>query len=122
MLDMSLPDNMVSRGAIDKHKLKRFTVALDSLGGEANHDVLFARGILNLDDEVIEAAEKLAGCEDLDFRSSARLLSDGFEGESRKYQSTMRVMSDNGWLRTRTDNGEMLFVLTEKAYDELEWL
>lgn len=119
---MRLPDNMVSRGAVDKDRLKRFTVALDSLGGEANHDALFAQEILNLDDEVIEAAEKLVECEDLDFRSPARLLSDGFEEESREYQSTIRIMSDNGWLGTKTDDGGMLFVLTEKAYDELDWL
>lgn len=116
-----LPENMCARSSADEQKVRQFTLSIDKRGGSANLEQILVE-TSDFGGDEIRAVETLVQSKSTDFSSIREVLNHALSDENRRYQSTIRVLTDNGWISTVRSERGLEFTLTKKAYDELEWI
>lgn len=116
-----LPNDMYARSSADEERIKNFTTAIDRRGGSATFEKILVE-TSNLGSDEIRAVMTLVKSESTDFDSVKELLDYALSENSKRYQSTIRILSDNGWIRSDTGKDGLTFRLTDEAYKKLEWL
>lgn len=112
---------MRARSSADEQKVRQFTLAIDKRSGSASFEQILVE-TSDLAGDEIRAVKTLVQSKSTDFSSMREVLNHALSDENRRYQSTIRVLKDNGWISTVRSERGIEFTLTEEAYDELEWI
>lgn len=116
-----LPKEMYGRSTANEQKIKEFTMALDRRGGRATFEKVMVE-VSELGGDEIRAMVTLVNSEATDFKNIREILNHALSGESKQYQSTIRILNDNGWINTTRNSDGLEFIITDNGYEKLEWL
>lgn len=112
---------MYARSSAEEDKIRGFTKAIDRRDGSATLEEILIE-VTNLGTDEIKAMMTLVKSESTNFDSMRHIMSHAVSNERKDYQQTIRILSDNGWIDTKSTNDRLEFLLTDECKEELEWL
>ena len=115
-----LPEDMYARSTANEQRIRDFTIAINRRGGRATFEQIMVE-VSDLGSDEIRAILTLVNSEATEFKDVGEVLNYALSDESQEYQSTIRILKDNGWLNTRRDSEGLKFALNDSCYEKLEW-
>lgn len=112
---------MYARSSAEEDKIRGFTKAIHRRNGSATLEEILIE-VSNLGTDEIKAMMTLVESESTDFDNMRNIMSHAVSNERKDYQQTIRILSDNGWIDTKSGEDGLEFLLTDECEDKLDWL